>query len=240
MKRLLVWDLPVRLFHIVLTVLIVAAFVIAQVIDDDSPVYSAHMLLGLLAGFIVVLRLVWGFVGTRHARFSDFLVGPRKVLSYLGDVFRRRPTHHAGHNPGSSVAIVLVFTFVLGLVVTGLLMASGQKGVKDVHELCSTGLLFTVIAHVLGVAIHAYRQRDGLVRAMVDGKKEVLPEQAIASPRPVVGLVFLALTALVGWRLAAGFDPATRVLHLPLVGQTLQLGEVEDERGHHGGDDDDD
>lgn len=233
MKRLLVWDLPVRLFHVVLTVLVVVAFAIAQVVDDDSPVYSAHMLLGLLAGFIVVLRLAWGLVGTRHARFSDFLVGPRKVLSYLGDVSRGRPTHHAGHNPGSSVAIVLVFAFVLGLVVTGLLMATGTKAAKEVHELCSTGLAITVVAHVVGVLVHAFRQRDGLVRSMVDGKKEVEPADAIASPRPLVGLVFLALTALVGWRLAAGFDPATRVLRLPLVGQTLQLGEVEDERGDH-------
>jgi len=108
MKRLLVWDLPVRLFHVLLGLTFIGTFGIVNLVDDQNSLFSAHMLLGLVLAFMVILRLVWGFVGTRHARFSDFLHGPRAVLTYLKDTARGRPTHHAGHNPGSSVAIFLM------------------------------------------------------------------------------------------------------------------------------------
>jgi cytochrome b len=83
MTRLLVWDLPVRLFHLLLGLTFIGAFTIANVVDDESVLFSAHMLLGLLMAFMVVLRLIWGFVGTKHARFADFLHGPRAVVTYL-------------------------------------------------------------------------------------------------------------------------------------------------------------
>lgn len=231
MKRLLVWDLPVRLFHVLLAVAFIAAFTIAQVVDDDSTLFSAHMLLGLFMAHLVILRLFWGFFGTRHARFRDFLFGPRAVLTYLRDAVRGRAGRHAGHNPGTAVAAFAIFAFVIGLAVTGILMGKGHEAAEEVHELLAYGLLLTVIAHLVGVALHTVRQRDNITLSMIDGRKEVDPSEAIPGTRPIVGLVLLGLMAIVGWHLASGFDPATRRLDLPLFGQ-LQLGEVED--GDHG------
>jgi cytochrome b len=242
MTRLLVWDLPVRLFHLLLGLTFIGAFTIANVVDDDSVLFSAHMLLGLLMAFMVVLRLIWGFVGTKHARFGDFLHGPKAVVTYLRDVFRGKARRHAGHNPGSSVAIFLMLLLVVGLATTGILMASGDESLEDVHGVLSWAFLIVVVGHIGGVVLHTVRQKENLTASMIDGRKEVEPTQAIATSHPVLGLVFLALVGLVSWRLAAGFDPATRPLTLPLIGQTLQLGEVEeggagsDRKGH---DDDD-
>jgi len=227
MNRQLVWDLPVRLFHGLLALTFVGAFTIANVVDDDSALFSAHMLLGLVMTFMVALRIIWGLVGTKHARFADFAYGPKSVWAYLRDVFRGKPTHHAGHNPGSSVAIFLMLLFVLGLGVTGVLMASGNDALEDVHGVLSWALLVTVVGHIAGIILHTVKQRDNITLTMIDGHKAVAPSEGIKSARPIVGLVFLVLVALLGWRLVAGFDPVTRTLTVPLIGGTLQLGEVD-------------
>ncbi len=228
MTRVLVWDLPVRLFHVLLGLGFIGAFTIANVVDDDSALFSAHMLLGLVMAFMVVLRLVWGFFGTRHARFRDFLFGPRAVLTYLRDAFAGKARSHAGHNPGSSVAIYLILLLVVGLATTGVMMASGDKSLEDVHGVLSWAFLVVVIGHIAGVVMHTVRQRENLTLSMIDGKKQVDPSQSIASPLPIAGLVFLALVGLWSWGLVAGFDATTRKLTVPVIGATLQLGEVED------------
>lgn len=229
MTRLLVWDLPVRLFHLLLGLCFLGAFTIANLVDDDSALYSAHMLLGLVMVLMVVLRVIWGFVGTRHARFADFAFGPRAVLGYLRGALTGKAQRHAGHNPGSSVAIFGMLSLVLAVGVTGVLVADGQRGLKDVHGLLSWGLVIAVVAHLAGVILHTVKQRENITLSMIDGRKAVDPAESIPHARPIVGLVFLALVGLWSWRLVAGFDPATRNLSVPFIGATLKLGETEAE-----------
>ena len=239
MKRILVWDLPTRLFHWLLAGGFITAFVIANVADDEGALFPVHMLVGLTLAFIVVLRVVWGFVGTRYARFRSFLFGPKAVIGYLRGVASGTGKRHIGHNPGSSVAIFAILVLVLGLAVTGILTGEGSEAAEEIHELLAYALLVAAIAHVLGIAIHTWRHRENIAVTMVNGHKEGEPGAAIASAKPVVALVFLVLTGLVGWRLAAGYDATTKQLSLPLIGATLHLGEAEDE-GEHGGDNHDD
>ena len=73
MPRVLIWDLPTRIFHWLLTIGFFAAAAISLAADDDSSLFSAHMILGIVLGVMVMLRIVWGFVGTQHARFTSFL-----------------------------------------------------------------------------------------------------------------------------------------------------------------------
>ncbi|MCB9735137.1 MAG: cytochrome b/b6 domain-containing protein [Deltaproteobacteria bacterium] len=244
--KILVWDLPTRLFHGLLALAFVGAWGIATAVDDDSALFPVHALFGLVMAFMVALRLVWGVVGTRHARLSALLVGPRAVAAYVVGVFRGTGGRHTGHNPGSAVAIVAIFAEVAVLTVTGVLMGSGSHAAKEVHEVFATLLLVTVLLHVAGVVIHSLRFKENLAMSMVDGRKVGDEGAAIRGARPLVALAFLALTALWGAGLASGYDGATRRVTLPVVGQTLDLGEVEGgERGgggHHGrrhGDDDD-
>ncbi|TNF26153.1 MAG: cytochrome b [Deltaproteobacteria bacterium] len=243
MKRILVWDLPIRLFHWLLAAAFVAAYGIANLVDDDSPAFSLHMVVGLVMAFMVALRVVWGVVGTRYARFPSFLFGPRAVFGYFAGLARAEKPAHVGHNPGSSVAIFAMLAWTVGLAVTGVMMGRGSEAAEELHEVFATLLLVTVLAHVAGVALHSLRHRENLVMSMIDGHKLGAEADAIRSSRPVVALVFLALTAVWSWRLVAGYDGAARRLDVPLIG-TVQLGETEHEggerHGHRGHDDDDD
>lgn len=248
MKRILVWDLPIRLFHWLLAVAFIAALVIANVVSDHDAAFGYHVLLGLVMGFMVLLRVIWGFVGTRWARFRTFAFGPRAVLAYFKGALTRGTERHVGHNPGSSVAIFAILLAVIGLVVTGVLAANGVDAAEDLHGLLAYLLLAAAIGHVLGLALHTWRHREPIALSMISGKKEGAPASAIRSARPLVAVVFLVLTGLWGWRLAANYDTATGRLTVPVIGEPLQLVEARDaSKAHahdkhddHDADDDDD
>lgn len=225
MKRILVWDLPVRLFHWILVGSFVSAFVIANVADDESPVFAIHMLMGGVAAFGVVLRVVWGFAGTRWARFSAFAASPRELFAYLRGTVRGGEKRYTGHNPGSGVAALVMFALILGLAATGVLMGGGGGAFEEVHEVLAWSMVAVVGAHLAGIAWYTFRHRENIARSMVDGRKAADPSGAIPTARPVVGLVFLLLTGLWAAGLVRGYDSASGRLTLPLTGQTLQVGE---------------
>lgn len=241
MKRILVWDIPVRLFHWILAGSFLIAFLISNTADDESPVFAVHMLLGGIAAFMVMLRLVWGFVGTRWARFNSF--SGREIFSYLRGAFFGGEKRYTGHNPGSSIAAVLMFVFIIGLAVTGIMMGRGNEDIKEVHELFSWGMIATVVAHLAGIAYYTVRHREFIASSMVTGRKQGDPAGAIPTARPIVGLAFLVITALWTLGLVNGYDSTTGQARIPLTGQTLQLGKGgegeggEYEREEHDGED---
>ena len=101
-SRILVWDLPTRLFHWFVTVGLVACFAFAEFSGEHSPGFMIHMILGIVLGLMVAMRVVWGFVGSRYALFDSFLFSPAKVLSYIRGAFTGQERQYVGHNPGSS------------------------------------------------------------------------------------------------------------------------------------------
>jgi cytochrome b len=224
MKQILVWDLPTRLFHWLLAGSFMAAFTIANVVDDESRIFAVHMLLGAVMTLMVLLRIVWGFVGSRYARFGSFAFGPRDVIAYLKSTVSGAGTRHVGHNPGSSVAIWAMLALSLGLGVSGAFMSSNEV-LEDVHEVLAYALVAVVATHVAGVAWHTLRHRENITRSMVTGLKAGESEHAIPSVHPVAALVFLALTGAWAAALVQGYEPTTQTLTLPVVGGTLQLGE---------------
>jgi cytochrome b len=232
MSRILVWDLPTRAFHWMFALVVAAALGIALAVDDDSTLFQIHMLLGLVAGFLVVLRLFWGGVGSRYARFSSFLFGPRALLDYLLGVGRDTAARHIGHNPGSTYALYAMLALGLGLAVTGPLVAS-QEGLEELHEIMAYALLAAVGAHLAGIAIHTIRHRENIAMGMIHGKKAGEPAQAIASPQGLAGLAFAVL--VLGWSgmVFGGYDAEAK--QLTLFGQTIRLGgeaRPEEDRGH--------
>lgn len=228
MQRILVWDLPVRIFHWLLAGTLIAVLAIALATDDESAAFPWHMLLGLGAAFMVLLRLGWGLVGSRYARLSAFLFGPRALGRYLLGTLTRSPTRWVGHNPGSSYAIYAILFLVLALAVTGAVMTVGSEATEELHEVLAYVLLGVGVAHLLGVAWHAARHRENLVRSMVDGRKMGEPEEGIRSARPLVALAFVGLVAGTAATLAARYDPHTQTLTVPLAGWTVALGQHED------------
>lgn len=248
MKNRLIYDMPTRLFHWTFAGLFVIAFIIAKTVDDDSVIFSYHMLAGLLLGFAVLLRSLWGFFGTRYARFNSFALRPRDLISYLSSVLSTHSRKWTGHNPASSWAALVMFALAIGLGVTGYLMTNGQKETfEDIHELLANGFMVVAIMHVLGVILHVLRHRDRLGVTMIDGKKSDIPQaEAISKSRPAVALLFVGLITVFAVYLAKNFDSQNRTLNF--FGTTLQTGESEDsdqalsgkERHDYGDDEDDD
>ena len=235
MKKTLVYDLPTRFFHWLFAGLFVTAFLIAKTVDDDSPIYSYHMLAGFLLGFVVLLRIIWGFVGSKHARFSSFALHPQDLITYFLGVLSGDKRKWAGHNPASSWASLIMMGLALGLGVTGYFMATGSKeSLEDIHEILANAFLVTVLMHIAGVVLHALRHRDGIALAMVGGKKGDLPSNVgIQSSRPIIAVLFLGFVATFALHLAHNYNSTNRTLNL--FGTTLQLGENEDDEGSERG-----
>lgn len=238
MRQILVYDLPTRLFHWLFAGFFITAFAIANLVDDESARFSLHMLAGLGMVFVVALRLVWSFVGTRHARLTDLALNPAQLLGYFKGMFSAGGKRWLGHNPASSWAAVAMVGLALGLGTTGYLMATGGENdaLKEVHELMANAFLVVVLLHLGGVLVHVLRHRDHLQTAMVTGKKPtVATDEPAVRTRPLAGLAFLALTGLFMTYTLQHYDAQARTLDL--FGSSLQLGENEGDEGESGGTD---
>jgi len=164
-----VWDLFVRVFHWSL----VALFVVAFATGDE--VEWLHVGAGYAIAALVATRIIWGFVGSRDARFASFMKGPRAVLSFL-----KRSTHldaprYLGHNPAGGAMIVILLALLAALCATGFAMTTdaywGSKTLEEVHEVLAYLTLALVGLHVLGVIVASVEHGENLVKAMITGRK---------------------------------------------------------------------
>jgi len=126
-KRIKVWDLPLRLFHWLLVAAVALAFLSS---GEDSPFNQWHVPAGWVAGILIIFRLVWGFVGGEHSRFSDFL-RPGQILDHLSGLAKGRIEASLGHNPLGAVAVLLMLFLTAVTVWTG---AFGQS-TEELHEI---------------------------------------------------------------------------------------------------------
>lgn len=164
-----VWDPFVRVFHWSLVTLFAAAFITGDELEW-LHVRIGYAILGLIA-----LRLVWGIIGPRHARFASFVRRPRAVIAYIRDVVLLRAPRYLGHNPAGAAMIVALLALLLGTGFTGYLMTTnafwGSKALEEVHEAFANLTIAAVVLHVLGVLVSSFVHRENLVRAMVTGRK---------------------------------------------------------------------
>lgn len=229
----LIWDLPTRLFHWLITAGFSAASLIAFLSDDGSRWFPYHAIIGLALGFMVVLRLLWGVVGTKHVRLGSLLFAPGTLISYLKRAVLGGGARYAGHNPGSAYATLAMLVLVLGISGTGILMSLGQRQFKEAHEVMSYVMLGVVGAHVLGVILHTLRHRENVTLAMVNGRKDCDVSHGIASARPIIAAIFLGLVGLWTFGLTRNYDAAARSTKIPVLGTSLSVGE-HGERHEHG------
>lgn len=165
-----VWDRFVRIIHWSLVAAFAAAFLSAEAWN------RLHEWTGYAAAGLVAARIIWGFVGTRHARFSDFVAGPRAVAAYLGAMARMRERRHLGHNPAGGAMILALLAGVLGLGATGYLMSLdafwGLGWIEDLHETIANVMLLLVALHIAGVVVASIRHGENLALAMLTGRKK--------------------------------------------------------------------
>ena len=164
-----VWDPLVRIFHWGL----VTAFLVAWATGDELK--QVHVLAGYCVIGLVAFRIVWGFVGAKHARFAGFVRGPRAVTGYLRDTAGLRAKRYLGHNPAGGAMIVALLVMLSVIAATGFMMTTdafwGVAWVQGVHEAAVSLTLGLVVLHILGVVVASYEHGENLVRAMVTGRK---------------------------------------------------------------------
>lgn len=186
-SQIRVWDPLVRFFHWSLA----SAFLIAFITEDDFM--TVHSWAGYLILALLVVRMVWGFIGTRHARFSDFVCRPATIKGFLKDTLLLRARRYIGHNPAGGAMVILL---MLGLLITagsGMLLfgAAEQSGplaqwfaqsgsawadpLEEVHEFFANFTMLLVVIHVVGVIVESLIHGENLVSAMISGFKRVQP-----------------------------------------------------------------
>jgi len=165
----MVWDLFVRLFHWSLVVCVILNL---WVLEEGE---WAHQWTGYTACALVLARVVWGFVGSRHARFRDFWPTPQRLREHLGALRQGQLPQSRGHNPLGALMMLALMTLVLALGVTGWLQGTdafwGEAWLEELHEGLANVLLLAAGVHALAALVMGRLEGVNLVRAMVTGRK---------------------------------------------------------------------
>jgi len=230
MRSTLVYDLPTRLFHWLFAGLFVLSFTIAKTVDDETIQFSYHMLSGFVLAILVLWRIMWGVIGSRYAKFAGFDLNIFNLKNYFLGILSGSNKRWPGHNPASSWAAIIMFSLVLGLVVSGYFMTTGYKeSIEEIHEFMANAFVILVIAHVTGIIFHSLRHKDRIALSMLDGKKDTsnVAVTPINSERLFAAILLLALIISAVYYLASHFNSENRTLSM--FGKTLQLGENEHE-----------
>ncbi|HUV99047.1 MAG TPA: cytochrome b/b6 domain-containing protein [Gallionella sp.] len=195
-QRILVWDVPTRVFHWLQALAFGGAYLLAfsERFRDYHDTFG-YILLGLL-----VFRLLWGFVGTGYARFSSFLFNPRETVAYMRSMFKGKPGHYLGHNPVGSLSVWLLMGLGLFICVTGAmsLQDNASDQVIYLHGLATKFMLGVIFLHLAGVLLSSILHRENLVRSMVTGYKSARTGEGIRHAYPWVGML-MVLAVVIFW-----------------------------------------
>jgi cytochrome b len=164
-----VWDVPVRVLHWLLVLTVAAAWL------SSSRIGPSHEYLGYGTGAIVLLRLIWGFAGNRHARFSGFIRPAAATLQYLREVSGGRAARYLGHNPLGGWMVVAVLACISLLVLTGWAATTdllwGYAWPVQLHAAVAWSLAVLITLHITGVLLTSWQHHENLAAAMFTGNK---------------------------------------------------------------------
>jgi cytochrome b len=214
-----VWDLPTRVFHWTLVLLVGINLFLVE--PSGGILTVIHLTAGYAVAGLLLFRLVWGFVGSPRSRFSDFVHSWAAVKAYAARLGRLSPPRSVGHNPVGGWMVVIMLAVLAALVTTGV-FASGRHAAGalatsvpvgftaiagEVHEVLGNLMIALVVVHVAGVAAEWLLTRENIVKAMINGRKP-LPAEISVRERPLVGglragLVGVFCLAAVGGLIAA-------------------------------------
>ena len=184
-----IWTAVNRFLHYFL----ILTFALSYLSADMDALFIVHIICGVLFGAGVILRVIWGFIGTKHSRFWDF--NYRGILEYLTSILGEK-RHYVGHNPASSVAIVLIFVLGFLVVLSGLLQygAEQNSGIfaplfftyshfymgDDLHEFFANCLLFIVMIHICGSLIDKFWNKGDAIHSMINGYKRTQKDESVS------------------------------------------------------------
>ncbi len=209
-----VWDLPTRLFHWLLALVVISA-----VVSGYLDALEWHMRFGLVACGLLIFRIVWGFVGGRWSRFASFAYGPATVKRYLRGESRPDEHHDVGHNPMGSFSVFALLALLVVQVATGLVAddevsttgplnkfvanATAQKATSWHHEVGQWLIVLLVVLHIGAIVFYKVKKQKNLVPPMLNGDK-LLPPGTPASAdglasRLLALVLFVLAFGVVGW-----------------------------------------
>lgn len=210
-----VWDLPVRIFHWTLVLAIVGAYVTNRL---GVAYFKYHLWCGYTVIVLVSFRILWGIVGTRHARFWNFVRGPITTTRYLFNTLRGTETPYPGHNPLGAVMVIALLLALFTQALTGLFAndeifnfgplyghISNERSLQltSLHRQLFYWILAAAVLHILAVVAHRIFKKENLVAAMLTGHKpasHVPAEESIRSSRLWLALIIvIALCAVLAW-----------------------------------------
>lgn len=223
-EKRLVWDLPLRIFHWLLVLCVCASYATAKAGFNWT---QFHFRIGYFTLGLVAFRIIWGFVGPRHARFSSFVAGPSRLVAYIGTLFKRDSPPTMGHNPLGGLVVILMLLMLGAQAVAGLFLidntevwmapyypaVSGETAAAlgKFHHLNFDVLFWVICLHVLAIIYYKAYKRQNLVVPMITGRKPahlVPTHEAIGSSQLLKALVIAALCAgAVYWLIASAPPP---------------------------------
>jgi cytochrome b len=170
-KTVKVWDPVVRLFH---WTVVLGCLLNLFVVESGE---TLHLWIGYAIAGVLVVRIVWGFVGTRYARFSDFLPFPSRLVPYLAALARGKEPRMLGHNPAGAVMMLVLMALLAGVSISGHMMSLdafwGEDWLEELHGALANGILVLALLHALAGLIESWRHRENLIWSMVTGRKRV-------------------------------------------------------------------
>lgn len=190
-QRILVWDVPTRVFHWLLAVSFAGAFLTAE----SERYREIHVTLGYTLLGLIAFRLIWGFLGSRYAQFRSFLFRPGEIVAYMISLAKAKPAHYAGHNPAGSVSVYLLLALGVLTGASGALAFQDFGGdvLEELHEITAYAMLTVAALHVAGVVLSSVMHRENLVRSMITGLKSGLPNEGIRRAHAWLGVIMLAV-----------------------------------------------
>jgi len=235
-QQIYVWDRFVRLFHWGLLVAVTLAALSGFWLG--ATWIRLHVVAGLLAASLVLLRLIWGLTGSHHARFSSFVRAPHEVLAHLRELRAGVAPRHIGHNPLGALMVLMLLAVVLSLAITGVMTLGGEfktpplatlsydqgQFAHYVHKLLAWGLGGLIALHVLGALFESLRTKENLPVAMITGRKALRNEDAdfpsnhSVRIRPVLTVIaaMVLFSGLAGWAGLPGGSGHPPLPHAPV------------------------
>jgi cytochrome b len=207
-----IWDLPIRIFHWLLVLLFVAAYT-THILGTDYFIY--HLWFGYATLILVSFRILWGFVGTYHARFSNFVRNPIATIKYALSVFKKTDKPHAGHNPLGAIMVIILLPAILVQAITGLFTNDEIFNVGPLYAYISDELslsltslhrqlfywiLGAIVLHIAAVLCHQFLKRDNIIGAMFTGKitaKGLENEKSISSSKLWLAVILVIVLSLI-------------------------------------------
>lgn len=205
-STILVWDVPVRVFHWALVISFFGAWFTAE----GDGLLMMHYAFGYSACALVIFRIVWGLIGTKYSRFTQFIKGPEKIKTHLKEMFTLKKSDGPGHNPLGALVMIAMMLLILLIGLTGYWSVKGYLGdfMGEVHETVASLVLGLVIIHIAAAIIMSLLHKENLIRSMVNGQKQGNPEQGIRYPMQIIGMCLAIAWVYAFYLVISGALPA--------------------------------